>query len=101
MSNENVSNENESIPVDPFAPDAPEIDENVDAFAQELVAGLVADEIAEDEQESEAEAAVVAEAEEIVSEAEVEEGEIDPLEEFTISMRIAPGDWYVIQKKEK
>ena len=96
MSNENVSNENESIPVDPFAPDAPEIDENVDAFAQELVAGLVADEIAEDEQESEAEAAVVAEAEEIVSEAEVEEGEIDPLEEFTISMRIAPGDWYVI-----
>jgi len=61
-----------------------------------LVAGLVADEIAEDEQESEAEAAVVAEAEEIVSEAKAEEGEIDPLEEFTTSMRIAPGDWYVI-----
>ena len=96
MSNENVSNENESIPVDPFAPDAPESDEIVEAFAQELVAGLVADEIAQDEQESEAEAAVVAEAEEIVSEAEAEEGEIDPLEEFTTSMRIAPGDWYVI-----
>jgi transcriptional antiterminator NusG len=82
--------------VDPFAPDAPESDENVEAFAQELVAGIVADEIAQDEQESEAEAAVVAEAEEIVFEAEAEEGEIDPLEEFTTSMRIAPGDWYVI-----
>lgn len=62
-----------------------------------------------------AEAEVVAEAEEIVAEAEVAEGvidetteaaidtaaeesaeEIDPLEEFKISMRLAPGDWYVI-----
>ncbi len=96
MSNENVSNENESIPVDPFAPDAPESDEIVEAMAQEVVADEIADEIAEDEQESEAEAAVVAEAEEIVAEVEAEEAEIDPLEEFTTSMRVAPGDWYVI-----
>ncbi len=76
MSKENVSNE--SIPVDPFAPDAPESDETAPAVAQEVVAE------------------VVAQAEEIVAEAEDEEDEIDPLEEFTISMRVAPGDWYVI-----
>lgn len=81
MSKENVSDENKSIPVDPFAPGAPETDK------------AVADEIAQDEQESEAEVAVVAEDEEIVAE---DEAEIDPLEEFTISMRVAPGDWYVI-----
>jgi transcriptional antiterminator NusG len=63
----------------------------------------------EDAAELVAEAEVVAEAEEIVAEAEALEGiadgelvaeqeveEIDPLEEFKISMRIAPGDWYVI-----
>ncbi len=56
-----------------------------------------------------AEAEVVAEAEEIVSEAEAAEQlasgevaeelleeEVDPLEEFKLSMRIAPGNWYVI-----
>lgn len=50
-----------------------------------------------------AEAEVVAEAEEIVAEAEAAEEaaeelaeEIDPLEEFKSSMRIAPGNWYVI-----
>ncbi len=71
MSKENVSDENESIPVDPFAPDAPETDENVEAAVQEVVAEVIAE-------ESEVEA------------------EIDPLEEFTTSMRVAPGDWYVI-----
>lgn len=55
-----------------------------------------------------AEAEVVAEAEEIVAAAEAAEAvidqelveevieEIDPLEEFKSSMRIAPGNWYVI-----
>ncbi len=100
MSKENVPEENESIPVDPFAPDAPESDENIDAIAQELVAEVLADEITEVIEvvsELDAESAVVAEAEEIVAESEAEvEEEIDPLEEFTISMRVAPGDWYVI-----
>ena len=50
-------------------------------------------------EEAFAEAEVVAEAEEIVAEAEAAEAEaqeVDPLEEFKTSMRIAPGDWYVI-----
>jgi transcriptional antiterminator NusG len=107
VSNENVPDENETIPVDPFAPDAPDthaIDEVAEALAQEAVAEVAIDEIIQDTQESESEsesesdaqAAVVAEAEEIVAEAEAQEEEIDPLEEFTISMRVAPGDWYVI-----
>jgi transcriptional antiterminator NusG len=72
----------------------------------------------EDPAELAAEAEVVAEAEEIVAEAEALEGvlaegsaeavvvaeesgeeeieEIDPIEEFKISMRLAAGDWYVI-----
>jgi transcription termination/antitermination protein NusG len=71
----------------------------------------------EDAAELVAEAEVVAEAEEIVAEAEALEGvldedaivaesstesldevteEIDPIEEFKISMRLAAGDWYVI-----
>lgn len=53
-------------------------------------------------EEAIAEAEVVAEAEQIVAEAEALESvddlieEIDPLVEFTASMRLAPGDWYVI-----
>ena len=95
MSEENVSDVNESIPVDPFAPDAPTTDEVVEAVAEEVVAEVVADEISQDELEAEAEAEVVSEAEGIVAEAEAEE-ELDPIEEFKIQMRIAPGDWYVI-----
>jgi len=74
VSKENVSDENEWIPVDPFALDVPESDESVEAATQEVVAEVVAEE----------------------SEAEAEEDEIDPLEEFTTSMRVASGDWYVI-----
>ncbi len=101
MSKENVSDVNESIPVDPFAPDAPVSDQAAPAVAQEVVAEVVADEIAPDAQELEAEAAVVVEAEEIVPEADAEEvdteeDEIDLIEEFKIAMRVAPGDWYVI-----
>ncbi len=102
MSKENVSDVNESIPVDPFAPDAPVSDQAAPAVAQEVITEVVADEIAPDAQELEAEAAVVVEAEEIVAEeadaeeADAEEDEIDLIEEFKIAMRVAPGDWYVI-----
>lgn len=84
MSEENVSDVNESISADPFAPDATASEEAVEAVVPEVASEVVADEIVQDAQE--AEAAVVAEA----------EVEADPIEEFKISMRAAPGDWYVI-----
>lgn len=105
MSEENVSDVNEPIPMDPFAPDAPASEEAVEAVVPEVVPEVVAEEIVQDAQEAQAEAAVVAEAEEIVAEAEAEaesdeadetDAEDDLVEEFKISMRAAPGDWYVI-----
>ena len=86
----------EVLPQDESSGDQP----YVDPFA--IVEEVVAEEVVADELIAEAE--VVAEAEEIVAEAEaaedaaeeVAEEEVDPLEEFKTSMRLAPGDWYVI-----
>ena len=86
------------------APDA-------DATASEFVADEVtADDLLVDEAQAEAEADVVAEAQEIVDEAgavdtddvdtddeaENKDEEVDPAEAFRSEMRIAPGDWYVV-----
>lgn len=83
----------EATPQESSSGDQPEADAQayVDPFA---ITEVDVEEAAAVE-EAIAEAEVVAEAEEIVAEAEAEE-EIDPLEEFKISMRLAPGDWYVI-----
>jgi len=83
--------------VDPFAVASGD-SESAESF-EEIAAAE--SEVSDDPAVSEAEAEVVAEAEEIVSEAEAAEEaedaeEIDPIEEFKISMRHAPGDWYVI-----
>ena len=100
MSEENVSDVNEPIPTDPFAPDAPASEEVVEAVVPEVVAEVVADVVADETvlDAQEAEAMVVAEAEEIVAQTQADEtdAEEDLVEEFKISMRAAPGDWYVI-----
>lgn len=76
---------------DPFAPD-PDLDVSAD-----IASGLTSEELAN------AEADVVAEAEEILVDDDILEGEnfeeeieVDPIEEFKTAMRLAPGDWYVI-----
>lgn len=76
---------------DPFAPD-PHLDVSAD-----IASGLTSEELAN------AEADVVAEAEEILVDDDILEGEnfeeeieVDPIEEFKTAMRLAPGDWYVI-----
>ena len=76
------------------------------ATASEFVADEVtADDVLVDEAQAEAEADVVAEAQEIVDavgavvtddEAENNDEEVDPAEAFRSEMRIAPGDWYVV-----
>lgn len=113
--------------VDPFAvPEttdaAPAEAETSDAApdAAAIVSEFVADEVTADdvlidEAQAEAEADVVAEAQEIVdavdavdagavdagasdsdAEAENSDEEVDPAEAFRSEMRIAPGDWYVV-----
>lgn len=103
--------------VDPFAvPEttdaAPAEAETSDAApdAAAIVSEFVADEVTADdvlidEAQAEAEADVVAEAQEIVdsvdavdadAEAENNDEEVDPAEAFRSEMRIAPGDWYVV-----
>ena len=83
---------------DEFAPqeDQPGSDSYVDPFAIAEEA-IVAEAIAEAEVVAEAED-IVAQAEAVEANAEAEElaEELDPLEEFKLSMRHAPGDWYVI-----
>jgi transcriptional antiterminator NusG len=100
VSEENVSDVNEPIPADPFAPDAPASEEVVEAVVPEVVAEVVADVVADEtvQDAQEAEAVVAAEAEEIVAQTQADEtdAEEDLVEEFKISMRAAPGDWYVI-----
>ena len=86
------------------------------AIVSEFVADEVtADDVLIDEAQAEAEADVVAEAQEIVdavdavdagavdsdavdadAEAENSDEEVDPAEAFRSEMRIAPGDWYVV-----
>ena len=86
------------------------------AIVSEFVADEVtADDVLIDEAQAEAEADVVAEAQEIVdavdavdagavdagaadsdAEAENNDEEVDPAEAFRSEMRIAPGDWYVV-----
>ena len=103
--------------VDPFAvPEttdaAPAEAETSDAApdAAAIVSEFVADEVTADdvlidEAQAEAEADVVAEAQEIVdavdavdadAEAENSDEEVDPADAFRSEMRIAPGDWYVV-----
>ena len=76
------------------------------AIVSEFVADEVtADDVLIDEAQAEAEADVVAEAQEIVdavdavdadAEAENSDEEVDPADAFRSEMRIAPGDWYVV-----
>jgi transcriptional antiterminator NusG len=111
-----VSEQDQPV-VDPFAvPEttdaAPAEAETSDAApdAAAIVSEFVADEVTADdvlidEAQAEAEADVVAEAQEIVdsvdavdadAEAENSDEEVDPAEAFRSEMRIAPGDWYVV-----
>jgi len=121
-----VSEQDQPV-VDPFAvPEttdaAPAEAETSDAApdAAVIVSEFVADEVTADdvlidEAQAEAEADVVAEAQEIVdavdavdagavdagaadsdAEAENSDEEVDPAEAFRSEMRIAPGDWYVV-----
>ena len=113
--------------VDPFAvpettdaapaeAETSDVSPDADASASEFVADEVtADDVLVNEAQAEAEADVVAEAQEIVDaagaadadavdadavdaddEAESNDDEVDPAEAFRSEMRIAPGDWYVV-----
>ena len=84
---------------DPFAVVADEAaaEPAVDAVEETAIEAVIEEAVVAEAviEEAVAEQAVVAEAEEIVAEAEAEE-EVDPVVAFRDQMRSAPGDWYVI-----